>query len=324
MKRSNSLQLSLNATDFIVITFCVFLSLLNLIFINRIEFWYLNLLTNIIIVISIIFIAIKIKKDSGTIWHQLHYWYLVPLIFVFFKELYLMVDPIRGVIYDDVLIAIDRFIFSADPTVELYKISNPFLTELLQIVYATFFFLPVILGLEFILSNKVNELDYSAFVIVYGFILSFIGYLLVPAIGPRFTLHSFELNNLEMPGLFITDFLREIVNSGESIPSGTLNPEKIVQRDVFPSGHTQMTLLVMFLSIKFKSRLKYFFLINGTLLIFATVYLRYHYVIDLIGGAVFMLFTIWTGKQIYSWWNRIKNEMVKPFILNGANKDFSG
>ncbi len=324
MKRSNSFLLSLNATDIIVITFCVLLSLLNLIFINRIEYWYLNILINVIIVISIIFIVINIKKDKNTIWHQLHYWYLVPLIFVFFKELYLMVDPIRGVIYDDILIAIDRFILGVDPTVELYKISNPYLTELLQIVYATFFFLPVILGLEFILSNRVNDLDYSAFIIVYGFILSFIGYLLVPAIGPRFTLHDFASNNLEMPGVFITDFLREIVNSGESIPSGTLNPEKIVQRDVFPSGHTQMTLLVMFLSFKFNSRVKYFFLINGTLLIFATVYLRYHYIIDLIGGALFMLFTIWSGKQIYTRWNRLNNERINFGIFKSNKKESSG
>ncbi|MEW6194705.1 MAG: phosphatase PAP2 family protein [Bacteroidota bacterium] len=214
-----------------------------------------------------------------------------------------MVDPIRGVIIDNYLIIIDRFIFGFDPTIELYKISSPLLTELLQIVYGTFFFLPVILGVDLILSDKTNEFKYSTFIIVFGFVLSFIGYLLFPAIGPRFTLHNFATNNIEMPGLFITDMLREIVNSGESIPSGTPNPASVVQRDAFPSGHTQMTLLVMYLSVKFVSRLKLFFLINGSLLIFATVYLRYHYVADLIGGFLFMLLTLLSGKYFYNWWN---------------------
>jgi membrane-associated phospholipid phosphatase len=232
-----------------------------------------------------------------------------------------MVDPIRGVIYDDFLISIDRFIFGTDPTVELYKISNPVLTELLQIVYATFFFLPIILCVEFILKNRTIELDYSSFIIVYGFILSFIGYLLVPAIGPRFTLHDFATNNIEMPGLFLTDMLREIVNSGESIPSGTINPARVVQRDVFPSGHTQMTLLVIFLAFRFKSRLKYFFLINGTLLIFATVYLRYHYVIDLIAGIVFMIFTLWSGKFIYNLWNKEIGKNSFNYSLSKKNQD---
>ena len=113
-----------------------------------------------------------------------------------------------------------------------------------------------------------------------------------------------------MPGVFITDYLSEIVNSGESIPSGTPFPALVVQRDAFPSGHTQMTLLVMYLSVKFKSRTKYFLIPDGILLIFATVYLRYHYVTDLIGGIVFMFLTIWTGKYIYRWWKRVTKEQM--------------
>ena len=295
--------------DFIVIVFCLFLSIINLIFLTKVPLWHIHLLTNIIIIEFILFTVYQEIKTKSFIWKQLHLWYLVPLIFIFFKELYGMIDPIRGIIYDDILILIDRFIFRFDPTVELYKIANPYLTELLQIVYGTFFFLPVVLGIDLIRQKKSEELNYSAFIIVYGFVLSYIGYIIVPAIGPRFTLHNFDTNNLELPGLFVTDFLREIVNSGESIPRGTLNPYLIVQRDAFPSGHTQMTLLVMFLSVKFGSKLKWFFVINGTLLIFATVYLRYHYVVDLIGGLFFMIYTLWSGKYIYNWWIKIRTEM---------------
>lgn len=302
--RIKTLLKNINPTDFAVIIFCSLLTIINIIFSAKIETWYLNIAMNFGIAAYILYISHKDNKVYNLFIRQLHYWYLVPLIFMFFKELYLMVDPIRGIIYDDILIQIDRYIFSADPTVELYKIANPYLTELLQIVYGTFFFLPVILGIDLILRDKSEEFHRAAFVIVYGFILSFIGYLLVPAIGPRFTLHNFETNNIEMPGLFLTNILREIVNSGESIPFGTLNPAEVVQRDAFPSGHTQITLLVMYLSVKFKSRFKYFFLINGTLLIFATVYLRYHYVVDLLGGIVFMIFTIWSGNYIYTWWNK--------------------
>jgi membrane-associated phospholipid phosphatase len=113
---------------------------------------------------------------------------------------------------------------------------------------------------------------------------------------------------VELPGLYLTNFLREIVNAGESIPAGTPNPALVVQRDAFPSGHTQMTLLVMYLSIKFKSRSRYFFIPNGTLLIFATVYLRYHYVVDLIAGAIFMVLTLWLGKHLFKWWMSVRNE----------------
>jgi len=221
-----------------------------------------------------------------------------------------MIHPIREIDYDKLLIKIDQFIFGANPTYALFKIANPYLTELLQIAYATFFFLPIVLAIDLILNNRKEELNFEIFAVIYGFMLSYIGYFLFPAIGPRFTLHNFALTNKELPGLFLTPYLRDIVNAGESIPKGVVNPIAFVQRDAFPSGHTQMTLIVMYLSVKFKTKSRYFFLVDGTLLIFATVYLRYHYVADLIGGAIFMIFTMLTGIKLYNWWMKKTNGKI--------------
>lgn len=302
MNKTKKLIINLNATDLLVVVFTTFVSLLAIIFYQRVFYWKEIVIINIFFQLFVFTVAYFDENSRNAFTHQLRFWYLVPTILLVFKELYFIIDPIRGKIYDYILIEIDRFLFGGDPTHFLDKFSNPFLTELLQIVYGTFFFLPIILGISLLIKDKKRELYYMAFIIVLGFFLSYIGYLLLPAIGPRFTLHDFDLKNVELPGLWLTEFLREVVNSGESIPYGTPNPAAVVQRDAFPSGHTQMTLLVMYLSIKFKSRSRYFFIPNGTLLIIATVYLRYHYVIDLIAGAVFMMFTLWLGKYIYNWW----------------------
>jgi membrane-associated phospholipid phosphatase len=292
----------LRAVDALVLFFALFLSLINLIFSSRIENWLINIVANITVSFLVVLLVKHSAKSENILIEQIKFWYPVPLIFLTFKELYLMVKPMHDFDYDHILINIDRWIFGQDPTTVLFSISNPLLTELLQIVYGTFFFLPVILGINLLMKKRMFDFEYSTFIIVLGFFLSFIGYLIFPAIGPRFTIHNFDTTNLELPGIFFTNFLREIVNAGESIPTGTLNPADLVQRDVFPSGHTQMTLLVMYLSVKFKVRSKYFFIPNGILLIFSTVYLRYHYVIDLIGGFVFAVLTIWIGKIIFNWW----------------------
>jgi len=215
-----------------------------------------------------------------------------------------MVKPIRQIDFDHYLIAIDRWLVGFDVTVELYKIANPILTEILQISYGTFFFLPIIISVELLRKKRVEDFSFSAFCILLGFYLSFIGYFLVPAIGPRFHLHDFFTINLELPGLLLTNFLRDIVNAGESLQPGMLNPAAVVQRDVFPSGHTQMTLIVMYLSYKLNTRVRYFIIPNGILLIFSTMYLRYHYLIDVIGGIVFFILTMWLAKLIYNWWQR--------------------
>jgi membrane-associated phospholipid phosphatase len=215
-----------------------------------------------------------------------------------------MVKPIRVYDYDYLFIEIDRWIFSADPTHLLHQIANPVLTEILQVVYGSFYLLPILLGLFLVRKKRYVAMDFAVFVLIYGFYLSYLGYFILPGIGPRFTLHEFSTINEQLPGLFLTNFLRELVNAGESIPAGTPNPAEVVQRDIFPSGHTMMTLIVMFLSVRLKSRSRYFFVPVGTLLIFSTVYLWYHYVIDLIGGLIFMLFAVWSGKYIFNWWRK--------------------
>lgn len=299
----------LKAFDVAVIVFYTVLSILHIVFHTRIETWLIWVAVNVIIIFLIFALAYTELKFDNKFWKAVHYWYIVPIILLTFKQIYFMIKPIRIQDYDYLFIAIDRWLFGTDPTHLLYQIANPVLTELLQIVYGTFYLLPILLGLALVKKQRYDALDFSIFMIGYGFFLSYLGYFIWPGIGPRFTLHDFNTVNEQLPGLFLTNFLRELVNAGESIPAGTPNPAEVVQRDVFPSGHTMITLIVMYLSVKLKSRSKYFFVPVGSLLIFSTVYLWYHYVFDLIGGLIFMIFTLWTGKYIFNWW---RNKIGKP------------
>lgn len=300
----------LKAFDLVAVVFYLILSILHIIYYDRIEYSLYWLLINIFI-ISFAFaisylesIVSESNKSLNKIVSLIHYWYIAPLILLTFKQLWYMVKPIRQVDYDNLFIQIDRLMFGVDPTHYLYQFSHPILTEILQIAYNSFYLLPIILGLSLLKEKRLLALDFAVFSVIYGFFLSYLGYFTLPGIGPRFTLHTFETLNEQLPGLFLTNFLREIVNTGESIPSGTPNPAEVVQRDVFPSGHTMITLIVLYLSIKLKSQTRFILVPIGILLIFATVYLWYHYVIDLIGGAIFMIFSMWSGYYIFNWWQK--------------------
>ncbi|HUX93567.1 MAG TPA: phosphatase PAP2 family protein [Ignavibacteriaceae bacterium] len=294
----------LKAFDLVVVVFYIFLIILNLVFHNEVTNWLLWDMVNLLIIVLAITIAFFEFKHDNRFWRIMHYWYIAPIILLTFKELYYLVEPIRQHDYDWLFIRIDRWMFGGDPAAYLIKYSFPLLTEILQIVYSMFYLLPIILGLAFLRDKRYLELDYAVFSIIYGFYLSYLGYFALPGIGPRFTLHHFSFLNQKLPGLWLTPYLRDFIDAGESIPAGTANPAALVQRDVFPSGHTMITLIIMYLSVKLKSRSRYFFIPIGTLLIFATVYLWYHYVIDLIAGLAFMIFSIWTGRYIFNWWQR--------------------
>jgi membrane-associated phospholipid phosphatase len=302
MKQLKSFIYKLKAYDLVVVIFFLFLTTLHLIYNERIPEWKFFVPVNIGIIFFAFLLAWLEYRFEHKIFRVVHYWYILPLILFTFKQLYYMIKPIRQQDYDYLFIAIDRWMFGTDPTVFMYRFAHPVLTEILQIVYGLFYLLPIILILVLLKNKRYLAVDFAIFCVIYGFYLSYLGYFTLPGIGPRFTLHDFGAIDTELPGLWLTTYLREFTNIGESIPSGTADPAFTVQRDIFPSGHTMITLIVMYLSVKLKSRSRYFLIPTGTLLIFSTVYLRYHYVIDLIGAFVFMVFAIWTGKLIFNWW----------------------
>lgn len=305
MSKIKSLIKKLKAFDLVAIGFSLFLILLHIIFYNKIENSLNWIFINLVVITLAFTISYLEAVTEQKVWRIIHYWYIAPIILLTFRQLFFMVKPIRVYDYDNLFIAIDRWMFGTDPTHFLEQFANPVLTETLQIVYGMFYLLPIILGLSLLNKDRFVALDFALFSVIYGFFLSYLGYFLLPGIGPRFTLHDFNTINQTLPGLWLTNYLREMTNAGEGIPFGTLNPAAVVQRDVFPSGHTMITLIVMYLSVRLKSRSRYFFIPIGTLLIFSTVYLWYHYVIDLIGGLVFMIFSMWSGKIFFNWW-RIK------------------
>lgn len=304
MKNTYNFISKLKSFDLIVVLFYCLLIAINLVFNDRIEYWQTFILLNILVIIFVFILSYSAETYRYKLLRILHYLYLIPLVLLTFKEVYFLIRPIRPNDYDQLLIEIDRWMFGGDPTIFLYNFSHPVITEILQIIYGMFYFLPIILGVALLRKRKMVEADFAIFTVIYGFFLSYLGYFALPAIGPRFTLHDFQNESLELPGILITDFLRNVTNTVESIPKGTPNPASFVQRDVFPSGHTMITLVVIYLSIKLKSRSRFFLVPVGILLIYATVYLRYHYVIDLIGGLAFMLFCVFTSRKIFNWWNR--------------------
>lgn len=295
----------LSAADFVTIVFLLLLSVLNLLFASRIEMWHQLVLANTAVIGLIGLFARRAESTRSKLWTGIHRWYVYPIILFVYKELYLMVRPIHPIDYDTLLIAIDHWMIGVNPTQWMAQFIHPFITEILQIAYTSYYLLFVLLGVEMYRRNPVQEFDTAAFYIVYGFYLSYLGYFLLPAVGPRFTLHEFSLLDMDMPGLLLTKAFRDFVNFAESVPVGVENPVAVVQRDVFPSGHTQLSLVMVYLAFRYHLQTRWLFVVLVTLLIIGTVYLRYHYVIDLIAGAFFFLLTIWSGRRIRKWWHDV-------------------
>ncbi len=291
--------------DALIITFLSCIGIYLICRSGTIHDWFYIVLANIAGSFLIVLLARGAYAKERKFLRFIHYWYPVPTIFFVFKEAYVIIQSLGLKDWDDILISCDRWIFGTDPTVWLMKYSTPLLTEVLQLAYVSYYLLMLTLGIELYIRKECGKFLLTTFTITYGFLVSYVGYMFFPAVGPRFTLHSFHSLNSELPGVFLTNALRDFINSGESIPLHVANPIAFAQRDAFPSGHTEMALIVMYLAHKFRITSRWWLYTFGTLLIISTVYLRYHYVTDLIGGAVFMIFTIWTAPKLISGWKSL-------------------
>jgi membrane-associated phospholipid phosphatase len=58
-----------------------------------------------------------------------------------------------------------------------------------------------------------------------------------------------------------------------------------IKRDAFPSGHTSVALLSVYYAVRFTPRLVPAVAPGVFLMILSTMYLRYHYLVDVLAGA---------------------------------------
>jgi len=230
-------------------------------------------------------LILEVKRPNPTSW-IFRNWYPLPYVAYSYKEMALLVPAVRRSDRDQWLANLDFRIWHANPTVWLERIQTPFLTELFQIVYTLF--VPAVLLAAALLWRKrrYTEFRYYAFLIALGFLLSYVGYLLVPARGPRFLLR--DLQHLRLQGLWLFHSLQDTLDRLES-----------AQYDCFPSGHTELTILAWWGSRWVSKRWFWVYFAYTPTLIFATVYLRYHYSVDVFAGAALAFILILVSPSIY-------------------------
>lgn len=303
--------------DYIALFFLGFLALSITILNSEIKEWHLLLLLNAAFIHLTYYVitryeskANRFGKDSlnnTSILKIWRYFYGIPFILISFKEVYHIIFALKWKDIDPILINIDKAVFGLNPTEWISRFANPALTELLQIVYFLYYIVILAWGIELYMGKRFKEYKFTIFVLFSLFTVNYTLYILLPAAGPRFYIHDYFSIQNELPGLLFTESIRTFLNMAESIPDGISNPLLYVQRDAMPSLHVGAALLIVYLSRKFKSKSFYIYIPYSLLMIISTVYLRYHYVIDVISGVLVVCIIILSCELIYKKFHQIIN-----------------
>jgi membrane-associated phospholipid phosphatase len=198
--------------------------------------------------------------------------------------------------------AIDDALFLGNnPNVLLDRIATPALTEVLQIDYSFYYLIPLLL-IAFLLARRdAAGLARGLFLVVLCLYGSYLGYFLVPATGPNINAHGLYPSHFAdpMPGLLFAEEIRAALLAAEAI-----------KHDCFPSGHTALAVVCLALARREGLRACFWILLPVVvLLVFSTMYLRYHYVVDVLAGLALAWATLRFGPRLHE---RLRRPGVDP------------
>lgn len=209
---------------------------------------------------------------SQRFWHFWRHWY-PHLFFLFcFEELRYLVHLVSPTWQDAKLIAFDTWLTGVNPSLWLEGFAHPALNEFMEFAYFTYFLFLLILG--GILYHRHETKAYWA-VMTYsavGYALGYIIAMLFPVQSPWFTLAGMWHRDL-IGGPF-TSLINLIERCGR------------VQGAAFPSQHVAGAMAALWGAWRHRRWLFWVFLPFVVCMCISTVYVRNHYMADVLGGLV--------------------------------------
>jgi membrane-associated phospholipid phosphatase len=169
---------------------------------------------------------------------------------------------------DAQLLAWDRWLFGETPAIPMERLLSPGLTDAMVVAYFLHLVLPPVVAVVWYTRDRRVFREFLLAVLIAG-LLGSVGYLAVPAVGP----------GIAFPNLF-----REGLRGGVYRPVLEFLDAARAPRDVFPSLHVAVSTIVLYYGGR---RGRAWFAVLLPLVLanwFSTVYLRYHYLVDVIAG----------------------------------------
>ena len=206
--------------------------------------------------------------------------------------------------FDPWLIALEGRIFGLQPSLA-WSAAWPWLWfhELMEFAYFTYYlFSPVVLLMLLKCRGPADEDRWPA---VRGFVrdlsatmlLCYSIYTFFPAWGPKY----FTTRPIDVPGWIFTDIMHVIHANGAILGAA------------FPSSHVAGSMMGWWHVWRWFPRYRLPASVLWVLLCMSTVYCRYHYVVDVIGGLMLGALVIWLGHNFGETGRRFRWEKLKKW-----------
>ena len=268
-RRVATLSHRLYLTDALFLIFLTAMSVGLVLRPGRVANWLAWLIINVIVFAAIGLVSSWAER--GPAWRFLHDWYPLAMFIVLFEETAQLSFLIRSGWRDHYLLAFENHIFSIPPTLWLARFNLPILSEVFNVGYFSYFLLLMIVGgLLYARHNtcgfrQVMDASVIAYVICYAFFLSF------PTEGPAYTLAAVATPCELGPFYWLVMFIQKYAG---------------VHGNAFPNSHVAAAVVALVFAWRHMPRLGLVLSPLVILLCMGAVYDGYHYMSDVVAGAV--------------------------------------
>ncbi len=229
-----------------------------------------------------------------------------PVLLSYF-QLRLILPAVTSRALDEAIYRFDLNLFGFEPAVAWDRFVNPATTAWFGFFYFFYFFVLASHVIGFMLfSRRTSLLLEFSLGINITFCVAHIIYMMVPGFGPFFHLRGTFVNDLEQQGSFFYQFVANAVR------------ETGAMKDIFPSLHTGIPSYIAIFSFRHRDKLpfKYSWIVVALItsqIIIATMFLRWHYLIDIFAGLTLATFANLAIGKIIPWEiQRRKREGLPP------------
>ena len=232
----------------------------------------------------------------------LRHFYPIFLYIWFFAETGWINRMVFKEFMDPLTINWDQALFGFQPSIEfMQKLPYLALSEMFYAAYFCYYLMIGGVGLALFLRNRGHFFHFVS-VMSFVFYVCYLIYIFLPIIGPRVFLEP--VGGYVLPET--SKMLAPNASYPEALQQGIFFKLMAFVYRVFeapgsaiPSSHVAVALCTVFFSFRYLRPIRYFHLVVAILLCLATIYCRYHYVVDVLAGLLTAAILVPLGNWLY-------------------------
>lgn len=241
-------------------------------------------------------------RPANKVLDFLRHFYPVLLYTAFYSETGMLNQMAHTGYFDGMLFKLEHQLFGGQPSLRfMLAFPQRWVAEVFYFSYFSYYLMIIGVGLALFLRERRQFYHYVSVVSVV-FYVCYLTYIFVPVIGPR--IGQRDMVPMELPS--------EVPPMAEWVIPATVQSSVFYRvmgfiyhhfetpGAAFPSSHVAIALVTVYFSFLYLRNIRWLHLVLVVLLCFATVYGRYHYVVDVIAGVLTTALMLPLGNWLYA------------------------